>query len=83
MLTNPHRKNLSCYEPFTKVTIYRVLVGKPQGKRPLERPRRRREDNIKIYLQEVRCGGMDRSGSGQGQMAGTCECGDEHSGFIK
>jgi len=34
-------------------------VGKPEGKRPLGRPRRRWEDNIKMYLQEVRCGGMD------------------------
>ena len=39
--------------------VYRVLVGKPEGKRPLERPRRRREDNIKMDLQEVGCGGMD------------------------
>ena len=38
---------------------YRVLVGKPEGKRPLGRPRRRWEDNIKIDLQEVGCGGMD------------------------
>ena len=39
--------------------VYRVLVGKSEGKRPLERPRRRWEDNIKIDLQEVGCGGMD------------------------
>ena len=39
--------------------VYRVLVGKPEGKRPLERPRRRREDNIKMDLQEVGCGDMD------------------------
>jgi len=39
--------------------VYRVLVGKPEGKRPLGRPRRRSEDNIKMDLQEVRCGGMD------------------------
>jgi hypothetical protein len=39
--------------------VYRVLVGKPEGKRPLGRPRCRWEDNIKIDLQEVRCGGMD------------------------
>ena len=38
--------------------VYRVLVGKPEGKRPLGRPRRRWEDN-KMYLQEVGCGGMD------------------------
>jgi hypothetical protein len=33
--------------------VHRVLVGKPEGKRPLGRPRRRWEDNIKMYLQEV------------------------------
>ena len=38
---------------------YRILVGKPEGKRPLGRPTRRREDNIRLDLQEVRCGGMD------------------------
>jgi hypothetical protein len=35
--------------------MYRVLVGKPEGKRPLGRPRRRWEDNIKMDLQEVGC----------------------------
>jgi len=39
--------------------VCRVLVGKPEGKRPLGRPRRRSEDNIKIDLQEVGCGGVD------------------------
>jgi len=39
--------------------MYRVLVGKHEGKRPLGRPRRRWEDNIKMDLQEVGCGGMD------------------------
>jgi len=39
--------------------MYRVLVGKPEGKRPLGRPRRRCEDNIMMYLQEVGCGDMD------------------------
>jgi hypothetical protein len=37
----------------------RVLVTKPEGKRPLVRPRHRWEDNIKMDLQEVGCGGMD------------------------
>jgi hypothetical protein len=36
-----------------------LLVGKPEGKRTLGRPRRGWEDNIKMDLQEVRCGGMD------------------------
>jgi len=39
--------------------IYRVLVGKPEGTRPLGKPRHRWEDNIKMDLQEVECGGMD------------------------
>jgi len=39
--------------------VYRVLVGKPAGKRPLGRPRRRWLDNIKMDLQEVGYGGMD------------------------
>jgi len=39
--------------------VKRVLVEKPEGKRLLERPRRRWEDNIKMYLQEVGCWGMD------------------------
>ena len=39
--------------------VYRVLVGKPQGTRPLGRPRHRWEDNIKIDLQEVGCVIMD------------------------
>jgi len=39
--------------------VYRVLMGKLEGERPLGRPRRRWEDNIKMDLQEVRCGGMD------------------------
>jgi len=39
--------------------FYRVLVGEPEGKRPLGRPRHRLEDNIKMDLQEVECGCMD------------------------
>jgi len=39
--------------------IYRVLVGKPEGKRPLGRPRCRSEGNIRMYLQEVGCGVLD------------------------
>ena len=38
--------------------VYRVLVGKPEGKRPLGRPRLRWVDNIKMDLQAVGCGGM-------------------------
>jgi hypothetical protein len=40
--------------------MYRVLVGKPERKRPLGRPRGRWEANIKMDLQEVGCGDTDR-----------------------
>jgi hypothetical protein len=43
----------------------RVLVGKPEGKRPLGRPKHRWEDNIRMDLQEVECGGMDWIGLAQ------------------
>jgi hypothetical protein len=39
--------------------VYRVLVGKPEGKKPLGRPRHRWEDNNKMDLQGVECGDMD------------------------
>ena len=39
--------------------VYRVLVGKSEGRRPLVRPRRRWEDNIRMDLLEVGCGGVD------------------------
>ena len=60
--------------------VHRVLVGKPEGKRPLGRPRRRWEDNMKMDLQEVETGW---SWLRMGQMAGTCEYGNELSGSIK
>ena len=43
-------------------SVYRVLVGKPQGKRPLGRPSRRWKDNIRMALQEVECGYMGWTG---------------------
>jgi hypothetical protein len=39
--------------------VYRILVGKPEGKKPLERPKLRWEDNIKADPQEVGCEGLD------------------------
>jgi len=45
--------------------VYRVLVGKPEGKRPLGRPRRRWVDNIRMDLQEVECGYMGWIGLAQ------------------
>ena len=45
--------------------VYRVLVGKPDGKRPLGRPRRRWVDNIRMDIQEVGCGNVDWIGLAQ------------------
>jgi hypothetical protein len=59
--------------------VYRVLVGKPEGKRPLERPKRRWEDNIKMDLQKVGCGGLDWIELAQDR----CENSNEPSGSIK
>jgi len=75
-------KNVACMGEGSGV--HRVLVGKPEGKRPLGRPRRRWEDNIKMDLREVGGGcRLDGVGSGLGQMAGTYEYVDELTGSIK
>jgi hypothetical protein len=62
--------------------VYKVLVGKPEGKRPLGRPRRRWENGINMDLGEIGLGGcgLDSTGSGQGRLAGCGECDDEPSG---
>jgi hypothetical protein len=61
--------------------VYKVLVGKPEGKRPLGRSRRTWEYGIRMYLREIGLGcGLDSTGSGQGPVGGRCECGDELSG---
>ena len=61
-----------------------VLVGKSEGTRPLRRPRRKWEDNIKMDLQEIEWGhGLHWSDLGQGQVADTCECGNEPSVSVK
>jgi hypothetical protein len=48
-----------CSTNAEKMNAYRILVGKPEGKRPLERPRRRWVDNIKMDLREIGWEGMD------------------------
>jgi hypothetical protein len=57
--------------------VYKVLLGKPEGKRQLVRPRRRWKDEIRMDLRECR---VDPVGSGQGPVAGSCEYSDEPSG---
>jgi hypothetical protein len=65
--------------------VYRFLVGKPEGRRPLGRRKRRWEDNTKLDLQEVGCGDMDWIDVAQDgdKVAGTCDCGNEPSASIK
>jgi hypothetical protein len=64
--------------------VYRVLVWKPDGKRPLGRARRRWVDNIRMDLREVECGYMDWIERAQDrQVADVCECGNEPSGSVK
>ena len=62
--------------------VHRVLVGKPEGKKPTGRPRRRWEDNIKMDLQDVEggCGDWMDLAQDRDRWPGTCEYGDEPSG---
>jgi hypothetical protein len=61
--------------------VYRVLVGKPEGKRSLGRPSCRWENGIRMDLREIGLGGgLDSTGSGLGPVTGCFECGDEPSG---
>jgi hypothetical protein len=64
---------------------YRILMGKPEGKRSLGRPRGRWVDNIKIHLRDIGCDGMDwiDLAQDQGPVEGSCEHGDEPSGSLK
>jgi hypothetical protein len=49
----------ACSKNGVKRHVHRILVGKPEGKRPLGRPRRSWVDHIKIYLREIGWGGID------------------------
>jgi hypothetical protein len=71
----------ACSAPVWKMrNTYKILVEKPEGKRPLGRPRRRWEDNIKMNLREIRFGcGLDSSGSGREPVVDSCEHGNEPS----
>jgi hypothetical protein len=62
--------------------VYKALMEKPEGKRLIGRPRRRREDGITMDLGEtgwVVCG-VDSTGSGHGPVTSSCDCGEEFSG---
>jgi len=63
---------------------HKIWDGKSERKKPLGRPRRRWENNIKMDLRELggSCG-LDASGSGYGPVEGCCEHGNEPSGSIK
>jgi len=58
-LANRQICNVLCSPLGEDMGVYRVLVGKPEGKRQLGRPRRRWVDNIRLDLQEVGCGYTD------------------------
>jgi hypothetical protein len=61
--------------------VYKVLVGKPEGKIPLARQKRRWEDGIKWILGRLAWeSGLDSTSSGQEPVADCCECEDEPSG---
>jgi hypothetical protein len=68
-----------------KMTAYRILVGKPEAKKPLGRPRRRWEDNFKIDLRKTERCGMDQTDLAQNsdQWRALLKTVMEHSGSIK
>jgi hypothetical protein len=68
-----------------KRNAYRILMGKPEGKRPQGRPRCRWEDNIKMYFGEIEWGVMDwiHLAQDRDQCLGSCKDGNEPSGSIK
>jgi hypothetical protein len=71
----------ACSTNGERRNAYRILVGKPEGKRPLGRPRRRWVDNIKMDLREIGWDGIDWIDLAQA-VEGSCEHGNEHSGSI-
>jgi hypothetical protein len=68
-----------------KRNVYRLLVGKPEGKRPLGRPRRRWIDNIKMEVLEIGLNVVDWIDlpKDRYRWESCCECGNEPSGSIK
>jgi hypothetical protein len=82
-------KRMRCVEHVARMrkerNAYRLLMEKPEGNRPLGRPRRRWVDNIKMHLGGIGWGGVDWIGLAldKEQMGSSCEFGDEPSGSIK
>jgi hypothetical protein len=68
------REDRSCSTHAEKSNVYSVLVGKPEGKRPLGRPRRRLEDNIKVDLRDIGWGDMDWIEDGNEPLGSTRYC---------
>jgi hypothetical protein len=68
-----------------KSNAYKVLEGKPIGKRPLGKPRHRWEDSIRMDIGEIGWGDVDwiHLAENKRPVAGSCEHGNEHSGSIK
>jgi hypothetical protein len=67
-----------------KRNAYKILVGEPEGKRPLGRPRRRWVDNIKMDLREIGWGRMDWIDLAQDrEVEGCCQHGNKHSDSVK
>jgi hypothetical protein len=62
---------------------YKILDDKPEGKRPLGRPRRRYEENIKLDHREIGREGVDWTGLGQDPATASCEHCNKPSGFIR
>jgi hypothetical protein len=60
----------TCSTHWEKRNAYRILVGKPEGNRPLGRHRRRWEDNIKMDLKDISCGSIDSIDLAQNGVSG-------------
>jgi hypothetical protein len=65
--------------------VYRILVGKPERKRPLGDPGLDGRITLECIFRKLDVGlyELDRAGPGLGQVAGNCECSNKRSGFIK
>jgi hypothetical protein len=75
----------ACSTHGEKRNVYRILVGNPEGKRPLGRPRHRWEDNIRMDVREIGWSGVDWIDLAhlKRPVESSCEHGDEPSGSIK